>query len=129
MYFHVVGREGKLLAGDRELPAPDLQVAPDALPGDIYFRDIELKGQDVTTGDHAVTFDREGAGRLYFNAYLTTFSLEDDIKKAGLEIKVERRYYKLIPQEFSIKSTGSRGQVVGRRVDEVEILRQGEQGE
>ena len=47
VYFHVVGREGKLLAGDRELPTPDLKVAPDALPGDIYFRDIELNGQDV----------------------------------------------------------------------------------
>jgi two-component system, OmpR family, sensor histidine kinase TctE len=47
VYFHVIGREGKLLAGDRELPMPDLQVAPDALPGDIYFRDVELNGQDV----------------------------------------------------------------------------------
>jgi len=47
VYFHVVSRDGKLLAGDRELPTPDLNVAPDALPGDIYFRDVELNGQDV----------------------------------------------------------------------------------
>ena len=47
VYFHVVSREGKVLAGDRELPTPDLNVAPDALPGDIYFRDVELNGQDV----------------------------------------------------------------------------------
>jgi len=47
VYFHVVGREGKLLAGDRELPKPELRVASDALPGEIYFRDIEMNGQDV----------------------------------------------------------------------------------
>ncbi len=90
-------------------------------PDTIYTFDnvVELEGEDVTTGKHTVTFAREGTGRLYFNAYLTTFSLEDRIEKAGLEIKVERRYYKLVPEEFSIKSTGSRGQVVGRRVDKV----------
>jgi len=47
VYFHVVGREGKLLAGDRELPMPDLDAVPGALPGEIYFRDVELNGQDV----------------------------------------------------------------------------------
>ncbi len=47
VYFHVVSREGRLLAGDKELPIPDMDVAGDALPGEIYFRDIELNGQDV----------------------------------------------------------------------------------
>lgn len=47
VYFHVVSREGKLLAGDRDLPMPDLEIDPAALSGEIYFRDIELKGQDV----------------------------------------------------------------------------------
>ncbi|MDP6523491.1 MAG: MG2 domain-containing protein [Kiritimatiellia bacterium] len=104
----------------------EVRITPDT----IYTFDnvVELKGQDVTTGKHTVTFEREGTGRLYFNAYLTTFSLEDHIKKAGLEIKVERRYYKLVPEEFSIKSTGSRGQVVGRRVDKVKrvLLKNGD---
>ena len=99
-------------------------------PDTIYTFDnvVELKGQDVTTGKHTVRFEREGTGKLYYNAYLTTFSLEDMIKKAGLEIKVERRYYKLITQEFSIKSTGSRGQVLGRRVDKVKrvLLKNGD---
>ena len=47
VYFHVVSRDGKLLAGDRELPTPDLEIDPAALSGEIYFRDIEMKGQDV----------------------------------------------------------------------------------
>ncbi|NJD25937.1 MAG: HAMP domain-containing protein [Betaproteobacteria bacterium] len=47
IYFHVVTRDGRLLAGDRELPVPDLGVPADALSGEVYFRDIDLKGQDV----------------------------------------------------------------------------------
>jgi two-component system sensor histidine kinase TctE len=47
VYFHVLAREGRLLAGDKELPLPAKDENPEALPGEIYFRDIELKGQDV----------------------------------------------------------------------------------
>ena len=47
VYFHVITRDGKLLAGDGDLPLPDARADPAALPGEIYFRDLELKGQDV----------------------------------------------------------------------------------
>ena len=47
VYFHVVSRDGKLLAGDRDLPLPESGVDPDALPGEVYYRDVDLKGQDV----------------------------------------------------------------------------------
>ena len=47
VYFHVATRDGKLLAGDRELPLPDAKSDAAVLPGEVYFRDIELKGQDV----------------------------------------------------------------------------------
>ena len=47
VYFHVITHDGKLLAGDADLPSPDAGADPAALPGDIYFRDLELKGQDV----------------------------------------------------------------------------------
>ncbi|MFZ1445988.1 MAG: sensor histidine kinase N-terminal domain-containing protein [Candidatus Dechloromonas phosphoritropha] len=47
VYFHVITHDGKLLAGDADLPPPDAGADPAALPGDIYFRDLELKGQDV----------------------------------------------------------------------------------
>jgi two-component system sensor histidine kinase TctE len=47
IYFHVVTRDGRVLVGDRELPLPDFGVPPDALSGEVYFRDIDLKGQDV----------------------------------------------------------------------------------
>ncbi len=48
VYFHVLGAGGKLLVGDKELPAP----APGVIserdePGELYFRDAEYNGQDL----------------------------------------------------------------------------------
>ena len=57
---------------------------------------------------------------LYFNAYLTNFTLEDHITKAGLEVKVNRKYYKLTPVEKQINVAGSRGQVVSQKVEKYE---------
>ena len=57
-------------------------------------------------GAHEVEIRRRGKGPVYFNAYLTNFTLEDHITKAGLEVKVERQYYKLVPVEKTIKAEG-----------------------
>ena len=54
------------------------------------------KATPSTAGKHKVEFRKKGTGPLYFNGYLTNFTLEDFITKAGLEIKVNRKYYKLI---------------------------------
>jgi hypothetical protein len=84
---------------------------------------VELKGPDVTTGAHTVEFIREGTGPLYYNAYLTTFSLEDVIKQAGLEITVNRSYFKLVPEAHKIKTTDSSGAVVEQRVEKTKRVR------
>jgi len=76
-----------------------------------------LTGKDVTTGDHTITIRRTGSGSVYFNAYLTNFTLEDPIDKAGLEVKVMRKYFKLVPVKKTIKAAGSRGQVLDQRVE------------
>lgn len=72
---------------------------------------VSLSGEDVTAGKHKVEFRKKGEGPLYFNTYLTVFSLEDFITKAGLEIKVERRYYLVDRGITNIKAAG-----VGNRV-------------
>jgi uncharacterized protein YfaS (alpha-2-macroglobulin family) len=76
-----------------------------------------LEGEAVTGGDHIVEFKKRGEGPLYFNGYVTNFTLEDDIKAAGLELKVQRRYYKLTPAEKTTAVAGGRGQAVEQRVD------------
>jgi uncharacterized protein YfaS (alpha-2-macroglobulin family) len=74
-----------------------------------------LTGEDVEAGAHTLELKRKGKGPLYYNAYLTNFTLEDFITKAGLEVKVERKYYKLIRDDRDGKVSGSRGQVVSQQ--------------
>lgn len=79
-----------------------------------------LTGDAVEAGKHSVEVRRKGAGPVYFNAYLTNFTLEDYITKAGLEVKVQRKYYKLTPVAKSIKVQGSRGQAADQKVEKYE---------
>jgi hypothetical protein len=82
-----------------------------------------LTGTDVKDGSHVVEIRRRGDGPVYFNAYLTNFTLEDPITKAGLELKVERAYYKLVPVDKTIKVEGSRGQALDQRVEKYERVK------
>ncbi len=84
---------------------------------------LVLEGAAVTTGTHQVEVRRRGTGPVYFNAYLTNFTLEDPIKRAGLEIKVNRSVYKLIPANKTIKAAGSRGQALDQKVEKYERKR------
>ncbi|RKT62882.1 two-component system sensor histidine kinase TctE [Azonexus fungiphilus] len=47
VYFHVLTQDRKLLAGDQDLPIPALAGVAGVLPGEVYFRDMEYKGQDI----------------------------------------------------------------------------------
>src|SRR5262249_20218612 len=77
-----------------------------------------LAGADVTAGTHTVEVKKKGTGPVYFNAYLTNFTLEDFITRAGLEVKVNRKYYKLVRvKDAKVKVRGSRGQATDRAVE------------
>jgi hypothetical protein len=78
---------------------------------------LVLKGEAVTTGVHQVEMRKKGKGPLYFNAYLTYFTLEDPITAAGLEVKVHRKYYKLHEVDQKEAVAGSRGQVIQQKVE------------
>ena len=77
-----------------------------------------LEGADLVDGEHVVEIRRSGNGNLYANAYLTNFTLEDNITAAGLEIKVQRAYYRLEQlKDAEVKVAGQRGQVVDQQVE------------
>ena len=78
-----------------------------------------LEGAALAAGKHQVTLRKKGAGPLYYNGYQTNFTLEDLITHAGLEIKVQRKYYKLVKAagKSAIDAAGSRGQVVRQEVE------------
>ncbi len=96
-----------------------LQKAVEITPANLFQFDNKLvvEGAALADGDHTIELKKKGAGPLYYNAYLTNFTLEDPIAAAGLEIKVERKYYRLKEVEKSIKVAGSRGQAVDQRVE------------
>jgi len=79
---------------------------------------MTLAGDILTTGKHTIEIRRKGKGPLYTNAYLTVFTKEDNIKKAGLEVKVERRFYKLVPKNATAAVAGEHGQVVKQKTDQ-----------
>lgn len=77
---------------------------------------VVIEGEAVTAGPHKVEITKVGKGPLYYNAYVTNFTLEDPIKSAGLEIRVNRKFYRLRQVEQTIKATGSRGQALDQKV-------------
>jgi uncharacterized protein YfaS (alpha-2-macroglobulin family) len=81
---------------------------------------LVLTGDAVESGKHVLELRRRGSGPVYFNAYLTNFTLEDFITKAGLEVKVNRKYYKLTRVGKEVQVSGARGQAAGQKVEKYE---------
>lgn len=79
---------------------------------------LVLTGDALSTGNHVVELRKSGRGPLYYNAYLTNFTLEDPIAAAGLEVRVERTMYKLVRDDDELAVEGSRGQVTTNRVEQ-----------
>ena len=88
-------------------------------PADLFTFDnaFVIEGNALEPGSHTVSFLKQGKGPLYFNAYLTNFTLEDPIAHAGLEIKVDRKVYRLIKDDKTVDTAGGHGQTVGQRVE------------
>ncbi len=99
-----------------------LQQAVEITPATLFQFDDRFvrEGAEVEAGPHEIELKKKGKGPLYFNGYLTNFTLEDFITKAGLEVKVQRRYFRLDPVDKTIKAAGSRGQVVDQKVEKYE---------
>jgi uncharacterized protein YfaS (alpha-2-macroglobulin family) len=88
---------------------------------------LTVEGEALAAGEHKISIAKQGTGPLYYNTYLTNFTLEDPITRAGLEIKVDRKVYHLIRDDKTVDAAGGRGQVVGQRVEKYrrELLPEG----
>ena len=62
---------------------------------------LELSGDELTSGKHEIAASVEGDGPLCCSACLEFFVPNDPSEKTGLDLKVERRYYKLIERKGS----------------------------
>jgi uncharacterized protein YfaS (alpha-2-macroglobulin family) len=88
-------------------------------PADLFRFDssLVLEGKELEPGSHTISLTRRGNGPLYYNAYLSNFTLEDPITGAGLEIKVNRKVYRLRNDDQKVSVAGGRGQPVDQRVE------------
>jgi uncharacterized protein YfaS (alpha-2-macroglobulin family) len=75
----------------------ELQFTPETL----FFGDhrMVLKGESLAPGRHNLELRKTGDSPLFTNAFLSTFTLEDHISPAGLDLKITRHYWKLTPKE------------------------------
>ena len=71
-----------------------------------------IEGDELASGKHTLELRKQGGSPVYANAYLTLFSKEDMIPAAGLEVKVQRRFYKLTEQKTKDLVAGARGQAL-----------------
>lgn len=78
---------------------------------------VSLTGDAVATGKHVVELKKSGKGTLYANAYLEVFTLEDKLRAAGLEVKVQRKVSKLIDLEKETEVPDSTGQITKQQVE------------
>ncbi len=77
-----------------------------------------IEGADLTDGEHTIELTKTGSGPLYYHGYLDNFTLEDRITKAGLEVKIDRIYWKLERIADATEAVaGGRGQVVSIGVE------------
>ncbi len=77
---------------------------------------FSLSADKVTSGKHTISVRKKGETPLYTNAYVSYFTKEDHIKAAGLEVKVERHYYKLVQdKEAKQHQAGAEGQVIEQK--------------
>lgn len=78
---------------------------------------IFLTGDAVTSGKHTVELRKTGKGTLYANAYLEVFTLEDKLRAAGLEVKVQRKISKLVALEKETEVPNSTGLIAKQRAE------------
>ncbi len=94
-------------------------------PQNLFLADntAELTGPVLSAGSHRLEIRRRGSGNVYWNVYASHFSLEDEIQPAGLEVSIQRRYYRLIPSDRSNEIVRDGGQVHAARSAEFQRVR------
>ena len=92
------------------------------------------KPDALGSGDHKLEISIDGPGVLYMNSMLNYFTLEDEIEPAGLEMKIKRNYYRLVPEVQEALAAGLQGSVQTLKRDKYkrvplksgEVIRPGE---
>lgn len=80
-----------------------------------YDNTFVIEGVALTGGRHTLAITKDGPGALYYSAYLRYFTKEEDIKAAGLQLKLQRRYFLLRQMPYEVEVEGAEGQKLKER--------------
>jgi hypothetical protein len=80
-----------------------------------YNNSLVLTGAALDAGRHTLKITKDGPGALYFNTYLRYFTKEEHITAAGHELKVDRKYFKLVQIPYVVEVEGAAGQKLKER--------------
>lgn len=72
---------------------------------------IEIEGDAIPGGNQELKLLRSGDGPIYWNAYVTHFTQQDQMPEAGLELKIRRNYYLLKPKSKDLTLANEKGGV------------------
>ena len=89
---------------------------------------IALYGLQVAPGKHTLTVEKNGSGALYYSAYLSYFTKEEDVKGAGNELEIKREYFRLKPRVEKVvvqEKQSWLGSMFGNKTETREELRDG----
>jgi uncharacterized protein YfaS (alpha-2-macroglobulin family)/tetratricopeptide (TPR) repeat protein len=64
---------------------------------------VVLHGLHIKPGPHEITLVKKGQGALYYSAYLSYFTKEEDVTGAGNEVFVKREYFRLVPKQETVR--------------------------
>ncbi|MCK4283297.1 MAG: alpha-2-macroglobulin, partial [Candidatus Brocadiae bacterium] len=74
-----------------------------------------IEGPALSGGEHTLTITKDGPGALYYSAFLRYFTKEEDIKAAGLQLKLNRRHFLLRQIPYEVQVEGAEGQKLMER--------------
>ena len=70
---------------------------------------VTIPAEMLPAGGHVMTISCAGRGSVFYNTMLTYFTLEERIAPAGGEMRLERKYYELVPETETVKTAGVGG--------------------
>jgi len=71
-----------------------------------------LEGVALGGGKHTLKITKSGPGALYVNTYLRYFTKEENIRAAGHELKVGRKYFKLVRIPYVVEVEDATGRKI-----------------
>ena len=72
---------------------------------------LYLGPDDLGLGELETALEFSGNGTCIWNTMLNYFSLEDEVRPEGLELKVRRNYYRIVEEDQELLHAGARGQL------------------